>query len=79
MTARKRRELRQEDEPEFAAFVKAAFAHRRKTLVNSLKNEGYDQIPVIEALQSFALSPTVRAEILSVERFIDLTRVLRRY
>jgi 16S rRNA (adenine1518-N6/adenine1519-N6)-dimethyltransferase len=79
LTARKRRELRQNEEPEFTALVKAAFAHRRKTLVNSLKDEGYDQIPVIESLQSLGLSTALRAEILSVEQFIDFTRVLHRH
>lgn len=76
LTARKRSELRQKEEPKFAALVKAAFAHRRKTLANSLNDEGYDQKPVIEALQSLGLSPTDRAEVFSVEQFIDLTRVL---
>src|SRR3954468_22102460 len=36
------RPLSPENERQFAALVKAAFAHRRKTLVNSLKDEGYD-------------------------------------
>ncbi len=34
--------LSPEEEPAFAAVVKAAFAHRRKTLVNSLRDEGYE-------------------------------------
>jgi 16S rRNA (adenine1518-N6/adenine1519-N6)-dimethyltransferase len=76
LRVRKRRELRQQEEPKFATLVKAAFAHRRKTLANSLKDEGYDQEAVIETLQSLCLSPTVRAEILSVEQFIELTRAL---
>jgi 16S rRNA (adenine1518-N6/adenine1519-N6)-dimethyltransferase len=69
-----RRELNSEEEPKFAALVKAAFAHRRKTLVNSLKDEGYDQKSVAEALDSLKLSPTVRAEVLSVAQLVELTR-----
>ena len=43
-------------------------------LVNSLKDEGYVQQSVTEALQSLSLSPTVRAEVLPVAQFIELTR-----
>ena len=31
-----------QEEAAFRALVKAAFAHRRKTLVNSLRDEGYE-------------------------------------
>ena len=34
--------LSQQEEVAFRALVKAAFAHRRKTLVNSLRDEGYE-------------------------------------
>lgn len=54
--------------------MKAAFAHRRKTLINSLKDQGYDQKLVAAALEALALSPSLRAEILSIEKFIELTR-----
>lgn len=68
------RALNQEDDAKFAALVKAAFAHRRKTLINSLKDQGYDQKLVAAALETLALSHSVRAEILSIEQFIELTR-----
>lgn len=68
------RALNQEEEPQFTALVKAAFAHRRKTLINSLKDQGYDQKLVAAALEALALSPSLRAEILSIEQFIELTR-----
>ncbi|MBD0316089.1 MAG: ribosomal RNA small subunit methyltransferase A [Nitrospiraceae bacterium] len=67
------RDLRPEDEPRFGALVKAAFAHRRKTLVNSLKDEGYGHESVQAALASLRLAPAVRAEVLSVADFIELT------
>jgi 16S rRNA (adenine1518-N6/adenine1519-N6)-dimethyltransferase len=71
-----RRELGQEEEATFATLVKAAFAHRRKTLVNSLRDEGYDDRHVREGLAQLSLPPTVRAEILSLEQFIALARLI---
>ena len=68
------RALHPEEEPQFAALVKAAFAHRRKTLINSLKDEGYPQTIVEAALQSLGLELPIRAEVLSVAQFIALTR-----
>ena len=56
----------------FHRVVKAAFAHRRKTLPNSFRDEGYEFDRVLEALQALGLSPTVRAETLSVDQFIQL-------
>ena len=76
LRTKERRELSPEEEPKFSALVKASFAHRRKTLINSLKDEGYDQKSATEALQSLSLSPTARAEVLSVEQFIKLTSLM---
>jgi len=78
LRTKERRTLSPEEEPKFAALVKASFAHRRKTLINSLKDEGYDQKSVTEALDSLNLSPTARAEILSVAQFIELSRLVQR-
>lgn len=72
------RALSQEEEPKFSALVKAAFAHRRKTLANSLKDEEYEQKPVTAALKFLNLSLSTRAETLSVEQFIELTRRIYR-
>lgn len=74
--AKHQRALNREEEPKFSAFVKAAFAHRRKTLVNSLKDQGYEQKVVAAALEALALPYSVRAEILSIEHFVELTRRL---
>ena len=76
LRTKERRSLNPEEEPKFAALVKASFAHRRKTIINSLKDEGYDQKSVLEALELLTLSPTARAEVLSVLRFIELTRLI---
>ena len=64
------------EEPGFAAVVKAAFAHRRKTLVNSLRDEGYDVTMVNEAVAAMKLVPTIRAETLTLEQFIQLADLL---
>lgn len=45
-------------------------------LINSLKDEGYDQKSVIAVLESLTLSPTARAETLLVPQFIELTRLI---
>ncbi len=74
LRTRARRELSPEEEPKFASFVKAAFAHRRKTLVNSLKDEGYDQMRIAGSLERLTLPLSIRAEVLSLEQLIQLTR-----
>ncbi|MFO0707858.1 MAG: 16S rRNA (adenine(1518)-N(6)/adenine(1519)-N(6))-dimethyltransferase RsmA, partial [Nitrospira sp.] len=67
------RELSREEESRFATLVKAAFAHRRKTLVNSLRDEGYDHRLVSAVLERLALPVGVRAETLTRGEFIRLT------
>jgi 16S rRNA (adenine1518-N6/adenine1519-N6)-dimethyltransferase len=74
LRTKERTRLSPQEEVSFRALVKAAFAHRRKTLVNSLKDEKYDQKQVIDTLNSLDISPTARAEVLSVGQFIELTR-----
>jgi len=69
-------QLSRQEEAAFRALVKAAFAHRRKTLVNSLRDEGYELHSVAETLQRLNIAPTRRAETLSVEDFLRLARAL---
>ncbi|MCP9448811.1 MAG: 16S rRNA (adenine(1518)-N(6)/adenine(1519)-N(6))-dimethyltransferase RsmA [Nitrospira sp.] len=76
LQTRETQALSSEEELRFASLVKASFAHRRKTLVNSLKNQGYPQEAVLTALRALALPLEIRAETLSVEQFIELTRLL---
>lgn len=68
------REQTNDDKDQFSTFVRAAFAHRRKTLVNSLRDQGYEQKVVEEALTTLHFSPSVRAENLSLDEFIALSR-----
>ena len=78
LRTKERTRLSRQEDIAFRALVKAAFAHRRKTLVNSLKDERYDQKQVTDALNSLSLSPTARAEVLSVAQFVELTRLIAR-
>lgn len=63
------------DEPRFFDFVKLAFAHKRKTLVNNLRARVSPQL-TIEALAEMRLRPDARAEQLSVAQFAELLRRL---
>ena len=56
----------------FARFIKAAFLHRRKTLFNSLTICGYDKEKVQAAIAACGLVATVRAEDVSIEKFLQL-------
>lgn len=74
LRTKSQRPLSPADEAKFAALVKASFAHRRKTLVNSLRDEGQDQRSVVAALTALGLSSTVRAERVTLDQFIEMTR-----
>jgi 16S rRNA (adenine1518-N6/adenine1519-N6)-dimethyltransferase len=76
LRAKAEQPLPSQEEPALAALVKAAFAHRRKTLVNSLRDEGYEQQSVARAMSGLGLPATVRAETLGLEQFIELTKRL---
>lgn len=56
--------------------VHAAFAHRRKTLANSVQLAGGDRRQAEAALAAMALPPNVRAEALAPEAFVPLARLL---
>ncbi|THI87133.1 MAG: ribosomal RNA small subunit methyltransferase A [Nitrospira sp. CG24A] len=71
-----RTRLSRQEEVAFRALVKAAFAHRRKTLVNSLRDEGYALHSVTETVQRLDIASTRRAETLSVEEFLQLALAL---
>jgi 16S rRNA (adenine1518-N6/adenine1519-N6)-dimethyltransferase len=67
-----------EDFAEIKEVVEAAFAHRRKTLPNSLELAGLAQRPrAAHALAAIDREPSVRAEALEPEEFVALTAALR--
>ena len=59
------------DTTKLRALVKAAFAHRRKTLRNNLKG-------IIDSgqLEALGIDPSARAETLELEQFIEITNVV---
>ena len=67
------------DEAWFRKVVKAAFSHRRKTLLNSLRSDPElgDAATIREALGAAGIEPSRRAETLGVGEFARLARALR--
>ena len=61
-----------EDERNFVRTVRAAFAHRRKTVSNSLRDEGFSLTQVDQALAQAGIAPSRRAETLNLEDFLHL-------
>lgn len=64
------------DEPTFFRLVRAAFAQRRKTLINALAGAGYDKTAVLKAVTDSGLPATVRAEELTLPDLARLTAAL---
>lgn len=62
--------------PEVRSLVHAAFALRRKTLVNALASAGAAKPAVIDALERFGLASTVRAQELAPDVFPRLAAEL---
>jgi 16S rRNA (adenine1518-N6/adenine1519-N6)-dimethyltransferase len=68
-------ELQVAEEP-FIAFLKLAFAQKRKTLVNNLRSQ-YELSAIRAALKSASLRPDVRAEAMSLEKSAAVFRALQ--
>jgi 16S rRNA (adenine1518-N6/adenine1519-N6)-dimethyltransferase len=64
-------------EEDFIRLTRAAFAHRRKTLVNSLRDEGYAPDVVTAALSRCDIATQRRAESLSLEEYLALAAAIR--
>jgi 16S rRNA (adenine1518-N6/adenine1519-N6)-dimethyltransferase len=74
---RKTPEVEVKDEKKFFALVKACFAQRRKTLVNTVSNTtNYTKEQLKSALQQIGISETVRAEQLSMQDLVNLSNML---
>jgi 16S rRNA (adenine1518-N6/adenine1519-N6)-dimethyltransferase len=63
-------------EQRFVRLVRSAFAHRRKTALNSLRDEGYAADTVTAALVACGIAANRRAETLSLEDYLALTAAL---
>ena len=64
---------------DFIQIVRAAFAHRRKTLGNSFRERGWPTTTIQDALGKVHIDPKRRAETMTVQEFIDLTHAIRFY
>lgn len=64
------------DEAAFARIVRASFAHRRKTIANSLRDEGLPPDRIAAALTRAGIAPSRRAETLGLHEFGALTAAL---
>ena len=58
----------------FRRLVRASFAHRRKTLVNSLRDEGYFPDRIARAMKVADVPLQARAEMLTLETYRTLAR-----
>ncbi|MBQ9242044.1 MAG: ribosomal RNA small subunit methyltransferase A [Proteobacteria bacterium] len=73
----RKRELSHEEELQFRKLVHAAFALRRKTLVNSLSGfAGLDKTAWTQKLSSIGLDENTRAESLGFKDFIRILRTI---
>jgi 16S rRNA (adenine1518-N6/adenine1519-N6)-dimethyltransferase len=79
LTVRERPAVEVADEPRFFALVRAAFAQRRKTILNNLKAAAraleFKQ-PLESALEAASVAPQRRAETLSLADFAALCEAL---
>lgn len=64
------------DEAFFFKLIRDAFFQRRKTLVNNLKQTGYNKELVLDALKKLNLNESIRSEALSINDFINLANLL---
>lgn len=60
----------------FNRVVRACFAHRRKTIANSLRDEGWTTDNIAEAMTQTGIAPTRRAETCTVQEFAALAAAL---
>jgi 16S rRNA (adenine1518-N6/adenine1519-N6)-dimethyltransferase len=73
-------ERRAEDDGFFSMVVKGAFAHRRKTILNSLGGTltSWGNNDIREALTLCGIDPVRRAETLDIDEFITLADTMKR-
>lgn len=63
----------------FRRLVRASFAHRRKTLMNSLRDEGYPPDQIARATETAGVAPQARAEMLTLDEYQSLLRAFDRH
>lgn len=77
ISLRKERKYNVKNEKEFFGLIRAAFAQRRKTLVNSVSNSlSIPKNTITNALSRLSLNADIRAEKLTMEDFVNLYDLL---
>lgn len=73
-----KKELPEIDRDKFSKVVKASFSKRRKTIINSLSSYGFniDKDIIREVLENANIDLNIRAENLSIEDFIKISKTL---
>ena len=73
-----KKELPKIDKDKFSKVVKASFSKRRKTILNSLSSYGFniDKDIIREVLENANINLNARAENLSIEDFIKISKTL---
>lgn len=73
-----RKELLDVDREKLFRVVRASFSKRRKTILNAISTYGFnmDKDQVRESLEACSISPSERAENLSTEEFIQISKSL---
>ncbi len=66
------------DEGLFFKYVKAAFANKRKNIVNNLAMLGFNKGDLREILEENKIDPKKRAEAFSIDEFIELIQILEK-
>lgn len=79
-TIKNDREIEQQDEEKFFDMLHHAFAHKRKKLIQNLKNiKGIDVIRLEQIFIEQNLDSNVRAEDLSLEQYISIFKTLNTF
>ena len=65
-----------EDEPRFYEMVKGCFKQRRKTLYNNFREYLQDKDKAAEIIEKAGLQPSMRAESMTLDQFLDLYEVM---
>lgn len=78
LTVRQEPPVKVSDEKQLFALIRACFAQRRKTLVNTVSSTlGTDKETLRAALAEMGLEPTVRGEALSLEQLAELSERIK--
>ena len=76
LTVRKQPPCSVQDEGQMFRLIRAGFGQRRKTLLNSLTGAGFSKEQLAVALEAACISPTARAEALTLQQFAALSDAL---